>query len=1164
MKEKLYYRIGLDIGIASVGWAVLENNSEDEPIRIIDLGVRIFDKAENPKNGDPLAEPRRMARTTRRRLRRRKHRLDRIKWLLQQEGLIEIDSFMERYYSGNLPDVYRLRYEALDRKLTDEEFAQILIHIAKHRGFKSTRKSETTDKEVGQILKATSANQELMLKKNYRTVGEMLYCDVSFKLECPWTESGYILAVRNRPEDYRHTILRDMLAEEVKVIFARQREFGNEKATEELEQRYLKIMLDQRSFDMGPGNQPDGTPSPYAINGFEGRVGKCTLEPEEMRAAKATYTAELFVALQKINHLRLVDKNGASRGLSEEERKILYDLIHKSKDIKYSTVRSKLNIDESYRFNTLNYSLKTKGTKSVEVQTENVQIEDVQTEDVQKADVSKRKADVFKKTEDTKFISMTNHYELMKRIGHLTENCSDEEKRDLFDNVATILTLYKNDDSRTEKLEELGLGAEDIEQLLELTPSKFQHLSLRAMQKIMPYLKDGIIYNEACERAGYDFKADNTGEKSKLLKGEVVQSVLNDITNPVVKRSVSQTVKVINAIIQKYGSPQAVNIELAREMAKNFDDRRSLEKEMNDRFNQNEKIKKRIQELGKQTPTGQDIIKYRLWEEQQGVCLYSGNKIPIEELFKPGYDIDHILPYSITFDDSLRNKVLVTSQENRQKGNRIPYEYFKNDEKRWKEFEARVACYVKDYRKQQKLLKKVFTQEEREQFKERNLNDTKYITTVVYNLIRQNLELEPYNKPSQKPRRKKQVMAVNGVVTAYLRKRWGIQKLFEVKNRDIDTHHAVDAVVIACCTDGMIQKITKSVQAREMRYAKDTYFVDEETGEIFDRAHFTKDEWDEKFGVKIPKPWECFIDELDVRTGADPIGFLKTHPEVDREIEYPEWMYDESTRIIRPIFVSRMPNHKVTGAAHADTIRSPRHYKEEGVVLTKTALTDLKLNKDGEIEGYYNPESDWLLYNALKLQLQRFGNDAKKAFAEEFHKPKSDGTDGPVVKKVKVQKKLSLGVEVNGGKGIAENGSMVRIDVFRENGKYYFVPVYTADVVKKVLPNKAATHTKPYSVWKVVDDKDFIFSLYSRDLIHVKSKKGVKTNLVCGGQMMQPDIYVYFIGADISTASIAGIAHDNSYKFRGLGIQNLELFEKCQVDILGNISIVKKEKRMGF
>ena len=111
MEEKFQYRIGLDIGITSVGWAVLQNNSQDEPVRITDLGVRIFDVAENPKNGDALAAPRRDARTTRRRLRRRRHRLERIKFLLQKNGLIEMDSFMERYYKGNLPDVYQLRYE---------------------------------------------------------------------------------------------------------------------------------------------------------------------------------------------------------------------------------------------------------------------------------------------------------------------------------------------------------------------------------------------------------------------------------------------------------------------------------------------------------------------------------------------------------------------------------------------------------------------------------------------------------------------------------------------------------------------------------------------------------------------------------------------------------------------------------------------------------------------------------------------------------------------------------------------------------------------------------------------------------------------------------------------------------------------------------------------
>ena len=1130
--EKLYYRIGLDIGIASVGWAVLENNSDDEPIRIVDLGVRLFDKAEQPKTGDSLAEPRRMARTTRRRLRRRKHRLDRIKWLLQQESMIDIEQFMKRYHAANLPDVYKLRYEALDRKLKDDEFAQVLLHIAKHRGFKSTRKSETVSKENGAVLKATTENQKLMSEKGYRTVGEMLYCDMAFKIACPWNERGYILATRNTSDDYRHTILRVMLVEEVHAIFAAQRELGNAKATEELETKYLEIMESQRSFDMGPGNQPDGTPSPYAINGFGDRVGKCTLEPEEMRAAKATYTAELFVALQKINHIRLLDKNSNARELTAEEREILVNLLHTQKEIKYSTVRSKLNIGTEYRFNTLNYSSKKK--ESVE--------------------------DVIKDTENTKFIAMPFYYEINKRIGDIIAGLPEEEKAEFLDKVGTILTLYKNDDSRSKELTALGLQEEDIDKILDMSPAKFQHISLKAMHKIMPYLKDGMTYDKACDAAGYDFKADNHGKKSKLLKGEEVQLIIGEITNPVVKRSVSQTVKVINALIQKYGSPQAINIELAREMSKTFDERNKLKKQMDERFSENDKIKKQIQELGKVNPTGQDILKYRLWREQQEICLYSGKKIPLEELFSPGYDIDHILPYSITFDDSFRNKVLVTSQENRQKGNRTPYEYFGHDESRWADFEARVSSFVKDYKKQQKLLKKHFTDEEKREFKERNLNDTKYITRVVYNMIRQHLELEPYNREGHK----KQVTAVNGAVTAYLRKRWGIQKIFEQKNREIDTHHAVDAVVIACCTDGMIHKISRSVQAREIAYAMDTQFVDYETGEILDRAHFTKDEWDEKFGVKIAPPWPWFLDELHVRIGDDPIGYLKSYSEINREIDYPEWMLDEKNKVVRPIFVSRMPNHKVTGAAHADTVRSPRHYKEDGVVITKTALTDLKLNKDGEIEGYYNPDSDRLLYNALKHQLQMFSNDGKKAFAEPFHKPKADGSEGPVVKKVKICKKLSLGVEVNGGQGIAENGSMVRIDVFRENGKYYFVPIYTADVVKKVLPNRAATATKPYSEWRVVDDKDFVFSLYSRDLVHIKSKKDIKLKLNSGGQLLKKEILAYYMSANISTASISGLGHDSSFSFESLGIQRLELIEKCQVDVLGNVFVIKGEKRKGF
>ena len=1133
MKEKLYYRIGLDIGIASVGWAVLQNNSKGEPVHIVDMGVRIFDKAENPKTGESLAGPRRSARSARRRLHRRKHRLDRIKWLFQQEGLIETDKFMERYHSGNLPDVYKLRYEALDRKLKDEEFAQVLLHIAKHRGFKSTRKAELKDKDNGAVLKATTENEKIMKEKGYRTVGEMIYCDVSFRTECPWNENGYILSPRNKVEDYRHTILRDMLVQEVKQVFASQRSVGNDKATEKLEEEYLNIMLSQRSFDMGPGNQSDGTPSPYAMEGFGDRIGRCTLEPEEQRAAKATYTAELFVALQKINNLRLISKGGESRFLTEEERSQLTELLHTQKEISYTTVRKKLGIENSYKFNSLNYSGKTKEA----------------TEDVR-----------VKETEKAKFISMPNYHEYMKRIGYFVDGLPVNERGELFDKIGTILTIYKNDDSRSVRLAELGLETEDIENLLELSPGKFQHVSLKAMKNVIPFLKEGMTYDKACSEAGYDFKADGTQRKLKLLKGEEITDIINEITNPVVKRSISQTVKVINAIIQKYGSPQAINIELAREMARNFQDRQKMGKQMKERFGENEKIKKQIQELGVISPTGQDILKYRLWLEQQGVCLYSGKNIPLEELFKPGYDIDHILPYSITFDDSYRNKVLVTSQENRQKGNRTPYEYFGQDEQKWARFEGNVYRVIKDYKKQQRLFKKTITAEDKSQFKERNLTDTKYITTVVYNMIRRNLELEPYFDSNKK----KQVTAVNGAITSYLRKRWGLQS----KNRETDTHHAVDAVIVACCTDGMIHKISRNIQARELEYARGFKFCDEETGEIFERDNFSREEWDEKFGVQVPRPWSAFKTELEVRMGTDPKNFLETHADVSGEIDYPEEIFEK----LRPIFVSRMPNHKVTGAAHADTIRSSKYYKDGGAnfenggyVVSKTALADLKLNsKTGEIDGYFNPESDRILYEAIKRQLQLYGNDPKKAFAEPFHKPKADGSQGPVVQKVKTYKKLSLGVATNGGNGIAENGSMVRIDVFRENGKYYFVPIYTADVVKKVLPNKASVAHKPYEEWKMMKDENFIFSLYSRDLVHVVSQKGIKINLVEGGQALEKEVYAYFTAADISTASISGIANDNGFKFRSLGIQNLELLEKCQVDVLGNISVVRKEKRLGF
>ena len=276
--EKVNYRIGLDLGIASVGWAAILTDSRGEPQHIIDLGVRVFDKAEVPKTGASLAATRRMARSTRRVIRRRRHRLDRIKFLLQSEGLIQLDAFMSRYNMPGLPDVYKLRYEALDRILTPDEFAQVLIHLAKHRGFKSNRKSETKSKENGKVLAALNKNKEVFEEKNYRTIGEMIYCDKRFYTEDPSANEGVIFTPRNKAGNYQHMILRSMIEDEVHFIFERQRQFGSTYASQEFEEKYTDILTAQRSFDLGPGKQANGKPSPYAISGFGDRVGTCEFE----------------------------------------------------------------------------------------------------------------------------------------------------------------------------------------------------------------------------------------------------------------------------------------------------------------------------------------------------------------------------------------------------------------------------------------------------------------------------------------------------------------------------------------------------------------------------------------------------------------------------------------------------------------------------------------------------------------------------------------------------------------------------------------------------------------------------------------------------------------------------------------------------------------------
>ena len=150
------------------------------------------------------------------------------------------------------------------------------------------------------------------------------------------------------------------------------------------------------------------------------------------------------------------------------------------------------------------------------------------------------------------------------------------------------------------------------------------------------------------------------------------------------------------------------------------------------------------------------------------------------------------------------------------------------------------------------------------------------------------------------------------------------------------------------------------------------------------------------------------------------------------------------------------------------------------------------------------------------------------------------------------------------------SGDMVRIDVFKpENDGYYFVPIYVSDTVKPELPNKACVAFKNASEWKEMQEADFLFSVYPNDLLRINAKKDIKFTVSnkdssLPKEILRNDVLVYYNSANIHTASILVLLHDNSYRLEGLGIKTLLSLEKYTVDPLGNCCKVGKEPRQRF
>ena len=1030
--------LGLDIGIASLGWSVIDNTNS----KIIDYGVRCFTKAEEPKTGESLAAPRRAKRLLRRLIRRKTQRMEKVRELFIKNGLVS-ESDLESLYKvdTDTKNPWELRYEALNRKLDGKELARVLTHIAKRRGFKSNSKAETeklrANKTEGKLLSGIEENKSYLEMgyngETYRTVGEMFFKHPKFQ------ENR-----RNKAGSYVNTVSRDMLEEEIDIIFEAQKKLGNSLVNEE-----LKSSFKHHAFRQTP------------IRSVEKMVGYCEFELTEKRAAKKTYSAEIFVLLTKINNLGIVDKFGKERKLSQDDKELIFLEAHKKKEMKFSQMRKwlELNEDERFKSSGLVYSYSKKGE------------------------------DPIKEAEKKVFAKLDGYHEIKSRI---VEKLGENEWNALennavaLDEIATQFTFQKNDEDITSKLKAAGIKDDIIQALLGISFDKVLNLSLKAMRKIIPYMQQGDLYSVACEKAGY-----NHSQKENLSRQKFLPVIDNDeIPNPVVRRAVTQARKLVNAIIREHGVPDQINIELARELSKSFQERREIEKGQLEFRKEKESIEKQFEEDFKRKPTAKELLKFRLWKEQGGHCIYSGVYIKPEEILNEGYcDVDHILPYSRSLDDSMNNKVLCLASENREKGNKTPYEY-KGETSQWNAICAEAERLK--IAKRNKILTKTFDERE-EGFRERNLNDTRYISRFLKNYIEQTLQF-----PQSENKNKVQVRS--GSLTATLRTRWGLLKNRE---QDGDLHHALDAIVVAASTQGMVQRLSQYSTRQETEY------LDE---------HF-------------PSPWEGFRDDVN--------NCIKT--------------LEEGTQKI----VSRAVRKKFRGQGHLETISSPKRISEKKSSV-KVALSGIK-TKDLALIDNENGRNDNLI-NQLKTRLEANGDDPKKAFPEGFiYMKNKDGDETTTkVRSVRLWSKQNSFVGVNkddrgNPRGVADNGDMIRVDVFEKQGKLYLVPIYAHHLVTKILPNRAIVAYKPEDEWTVTDDTyNFKFSLQDNEYIEVITSKGE----VSKG---------YYKGADRATGAITIESHHRKIKAFRPGAKTLKSFKKYSVDYLGNISKeIKKETRLGL
>ena len=970
--------LGLDLGVGSIGWSLITLDEGGHPAEILGMGSRIVpltsDDMQEFQKGKAITKnkDRTMKRSARRGLDRYQQRRAKLSRLLCEFGL----GFPRPLMSLSPLALWGLRADAATegKVISLAELGRVLYHLNQKRGYWHSKSDESSKQDTEYVAAVKTRYAEL--KNESLTIGQYMYRYLSASAE---RGADALSCVHYRVKDQVYP--REAYMEEFDRIMAVQQKAYPEVLTSVVLQKLRDCIFFQRPLKSCKHLvsycefERKTKEVQIPVVGADGTTSYKTkiIDIGPKVAPVSSPLAEVCRLWESINNIRIYYPDGAVYPLSLEHKQAFFNKLQESESLKFSDAKKIIGAkakDKLWCNDLLKSGIKgnrttaTLRSKMIEdyPQYKALLRFDLKQEDSCRVDLSTG--------EVLPLISVSYLNEPLYKLWHILYSVAEREA--MGNALRKQLGVEQGD---------LDKGLLDACMKIDFTKQGYCNKSAKFMCKLLPYLQQGYMYSEAADLAGYKHSDSKTKEEleHRELKPRIELLPKNSLRQPIVEKVLNQMINLVNALKDKYGEIDEVRVELARELKMGREERETTSR----RIAANEKDNKRVAEAIAEfcTPTKRRIQKYKLWEEADCACIYCGKEIGLANLFNDGEaEIEHIIPRSVLYDDSMSNKTCACRSCNEQKNNRAAMDWvltqteeFQN--KYFNRLEGLVAKKRLSNGKRQRLM--TLLKDIPEDFIERHLRLTQYISRKATEILKDGIRY---------------VWSSEGSVTSTLRHLWGYDKVLEDLNferyksmgetqtvlvkrgsaeqeverikewnkRKDHRHHAIDALVVACTRQSYIQRLNR------LSSEEDRQSMQSELGSSYAPSQEER--------MKLLDKWLTAQPHFSVQAVRDYVRGILVSFRPDRRT------YTKSRNKV-----------KIKGRVSLQTgILTPR-----GALSEETIYGAIQVGKRKEIVCKYRLENlqakdipsivDKGIQRIIKARLEAYNNDAKKAFAEPLY-----------------------------------------------------------------------------------------------------------------------------------------------------------------------------------